>query len=116
NTLLEWSGPLSLRNQVERKGIIVSETSIEASTLMITAMGRLRTKSPEPSGKNTSGKNAITKVTVQPTTESEICLVAFNAASCLENPSLIQRSIFSTTTMLSSTSSPSATTRPTILS
>ncbi len=63
--------------------MIVRETTSEASTLEITDMGKLRTKSPELSGKNTKGRNAIIKVTVQPITEIEICWVAFKAASFL---------------------------------
>ena len=95
---------------------MVSETNNEASTLMITDMGKLRTKSPELSGKKTKGRKAMIKVTVQPTTEIEICWVAFMAASFLLKPSRIHRSMFSTTTILSSTSKPSATTNPTMLS
>ena len=97
------------------KGTMVRETSIDANTDVITANGRLRMNSPEPSGRNTKGRNAIISVAVQPTTASVICLVASMAAYVLECPSRSHRSIFSTTTILSSTSNPKATTKPTIL-
>jgi hypothetical protein len=85
-----------------KKGMMVKETNIEAKTLMMTAIGKLRIKSPEPSGKKTKGINAMIKVMVHPTTDKPICFVPKRVASIRLWPSLIQRSIFSTTTMLSS--------------
>ena len=62
-------------------GMIVSETSKEAMTVRSTAIGMDRMNSPDPSGKNTSGRNASNKVAVQPITATEICFVATIAAS-----------------------------------
>ena len=72
-------------------------------------------KSPDTSGRNARGIKAMISVAVVPITATPICFVAFIVASKRECPSLSQRSIFSITTMLSSTRSPSATTNPTIL-
>ena len=82
----------------------------------MTAKGKLLINSPDDSGKKTSGINAMIKVTVQPKTAFPIWFVALRVASLFVYPSLSQRSIFSTTTMLSSTNNPKATTKPTILS
>ncbi|MNT58732.1 hypothetical protein D3C72_1961910 [compost metagenome] len=104
------------KNRLPKNGTNVKATIIEANTLVITAIGRLLINSPETSGRKASGKKAITSVAVHPTTASPICFVPFKTASILECPSLSQRSMFSTTTILSSTRSPNATTKPTILS
>ena len=61
-----------------------------------------------------SGRNAKISVAVAPITATEICRVACTAASRRECPARKKRVMFSTTTMLSSTSSPSAITKPTI--
>ena len=99
-----------------KNGTTNKAMSIEPTTDAITAIGILRINSPAISGINTKGRKAITKVTVHPTTASAICSVPFIAASKRLYPSRIQRSIFSTTTILSSTTNPRATTKPTILS
>ncbi len=88
---------------------------MEANTLVITAIGKLLMNSPAISGRKANGIKAITKVAVVPTTAIPICFVPFKTASIFECPSRSQRSIFSTTTILSSTSNPKATTNPTIL-
>lgn len=59
---------------------MVRETSMEAKIVIVTAMGRLRIKSPDASGRKLSGKNARTSVTVQPMTAKVICLLALTAA------------------------------------
>ncbi|MNR18749.1 hypothetical protein D3C85_1354960 [compost metagenome] len=59
-------------------------TIIDASTLVIIAIGRLLINSPDTSGRKASGKKAITRVAVQPTTARPICLVPFKTASILE--------------------------------
>ena len=104
------------RMRLERNGMMVSDTSSEETTDDMTASGNERMNSPEASGIKASGKKAIASVAVVPTTASVICFVASTAANFLLWPSRSQRSIFSTTTILSSTSKPNATTRPTILS
>ncbi|MNI90696.1 hypothetical protein D3C73_1482520 [compost metagenome] len=101
---------------LDKKGTTVKATSIEAITEQITATGKLLINSPDASGKNIKGIKAIINVAVQPITAIPICLVAFSVASSRLWPSRIQRSMFSTTTILSSTNKPSDTTRPTILS
>ena len=98
-----------------KNGTIVSETNSEASIVVTTAIGKPRIKSPAPSGKNRSGRKAKINVAVQPTTASVICSVAFIEASKRFMPFRIKRSMFSTTTIESSTSNPKATTKPTIL-
>ena len=94
---------------------MVRETISEAITDEITAKGRDRMNSPDPSGRSASGIKAMARVAVVPTTANVICLVASIAANSLLCPSLSQRSMFSTTTMLSSTNNPRATTKPTML-
>jgi hypothetical protein len=68
---------------LDKKGIMVSDTNNDAITVVTTAAGRLRIKSPAPSGKNSRGKKANINVAVQPITASPICLVAAMAASLL---------------------------------
>ena len=106
---------LVLSTRLAKKGTTVSDTIMDANTDEITAKARLRINSPDASGKNASGINATIKAAVQPTTAKAICLVAPIAASRFPYPSRSQRSMFSTTTILSSTSKPSATTSPTML-
>jgi hypothetical protein len=69
---------------------------------------------PGPPGRKRSGTKANTSVAVAPSTATAICLVARMAASVRECPSRRKRVMFSTTTIESSTSSPSAMTAPTI--
>ena len=70
---------------------------------LVAIIGMLIIATSATSGKNANGKNAITKVAVHPTTAAPICLVPFKIASVFECPSLSHRSMFSTTTILSST-------------
>ena len=100
---------------LDKNGTTVKETNKEAKMEEMTAIGRLLIKSPEESGRNTRGMKATINVMVQPKTAMPIWFVAFKVASNLVWPSRIQRSIFSTTTILSSTNNPKATTKPTIL-
>ena len=45
-------------NQLAKKGTMVREMNKEAKTVVITAMGKLRMKSPADSGRNVRGKKA----------------------------------------------------------
>ena len=90
----------------------VSETSSDAATVYSTDAGSERMKMPAPSGRNSSGRNANSSVAVQPTTASAIWSVAAIAASTRVYPARRYRSMFSTTTIESSTSRPSASTKP----
>ena len=80
-----WPLPLcdSFKMRLLKNGTMVSDTTIEAKMVMVTANGKLRINWPEASGKKLRGKNAKTSVTVQPMTASVICLVALMAASRL---------------------------------
>ena len=93
----------------------MSDTSKDAVTEEITASGNDRINSPDASGRSANGIKAIASVAVVPITAKVICFVASTAANFLLCPSLNHLSIFSTTTILSSTNNPSATTSPTIL-
>ena len=95
-------------------GMMVSDTSSEASTAYTTAMGSERMYLPASPGRNSSGRKAKISVAVAPSTATPICFVASIAASVRETPRRRKRVMFSTTTMESSTSSPSAITKPTI--
>ena len=69
---------------------------------------------PAPPGSISSGRNANSSVAVVPTTATVIWRVASMAASRGGRPSRRNRAMFSTTTMESSTSNPSAITQPTM--
>ena len=97
---------------LDKNGIMVKATNKEATMVNKTAIGSGRMNSPEPSGKKTSGKKANNKATVQPMTAVAICLVATIAASFRLYPCRINRSMFSTITIESSTSKPNAMTSP----
>jgi hypothetical protein len=62
----------------------VSATNNEAATVNSTAAGSERMKIPAPSGRNSSGRKANSKVAVQPSTASAIWSVAAMAASVRE--------------------------------
>ena len=96
--------------------MIVKETNNEAKTDAMTLMGNDLMNSPEASGRKINGRKAIIKVAVQPNTAVPIWEVAFRTASFRLYPFNIHLSIFSITTILSSTNNPRATTSPTILS
>ena len=100
--------------RLARNGITVSATNSEAVIVNRTAAGSERMNSPAPSGRNNSGRKPSTSVAVQPITASAIWSVARIAASTGGRPLRTWRAMFSTTTIESSTSSPSATTKPTI--
>src|SRR5690606_20543694 len=57
---------------LDKKGTTNNAINIEPITDAITAVGILRIKSPANSGMNINGRNAITNVTVQPTTANAI--------------------------------------------
>ena len=94
--------------------MIESATKNDARIVNSTAAGSERTKSPAPSGRNSSGTKASSSVTVQPSTASQIWSVAAIAASRRGMPWRTLRAMFSTTTIESSTRRPSATTKPAI--
>ena len=88
--------------------------------LVLVGLGGLITSDREewiiqPKSKKAKGKKAKIKVAVQPNTATKICLVATMEASFREYPCRINRSMFSTTTMESSTNRPNAITIPTML-
>ena len=99
----------------DKKGTIVKDTKRDAKIVVTTAIGKPLIKSPEPSGKKSKGRKAKIKVAVQPITAKLICSVALMEASKRFIPLRIKRSIFSTTTIESSTSKPNAITKPTML-
>ena len=95
---------------------MVSETSSDAPIVKTTATGMHRMNCPAVPGSARSGRNANSSVAVQPSTLTVICRVARTAASRGDSPWRRCRVMFSTTTTESSTRSPSASTKPTMLS
>ena len=69
---------------------------------------------PAVPGRASKGRNAKIRVAVQPRMATKICRVPSSAACTRELPMRMWRAMFSTTTMESSTSRPSATTKPAI--
>ena len=94
--------------------MIVSETISDDAMVHTTATGSERMKSPAPSGSDISGTNASSSVAVQPMTATLISDTPAIAASRGASPSRRCRAMFSVTTMESSTSRPSASTKPAI--
>ena len=92
--------------------MIVSATRSDAPTVTSTAVGSTRMNWPDVPPIIISGRKANMIVAVQPTIASKICRVARIAACMRECPSRRKRAMFSTTTIESSTSRPSATTKP----
>ena len=78
------ASPSALSTRLARNGITVYATNSEASTVNSTAAGSERMNRPAPSGRNSSGRNANSSVTVQPSTASAIWSVAAIAASTRE--------------------------------
>ena len=94
--------------------MIVSDTINDAMMVVSTATGSDRVKSPAPSGKAISGRKAKISVAVQPMTATLISDTPAIAASRLGKPFRRCRAMFSVTTIESSTSNPSAITKPEI--
>ena len=92
--------------------MIVRATRSDAPTVASTAVGSTRMNLPELPETIISGRKANMMVAVQPTIAWKICRVASSAACMRECPSRRKRAMFSTTTIESSTSRPSATTKP----
>ena len=93
----------------------VSETRSELATVTMTAIGRPPTKSPAPSGNWVSGRKANSNTPVEPSTAAVISRVPPMAASTGVSPLRKCRSIFSVTTIESSTSKPSERMKPEML-
>ena len=91
-----------------------SASNSEPMMVATTAMGSTRMNLPAVPGSASSGRNANISVAVQPRMATKICRVPASAACTRECPMRMCRAMFSTTTMESSTSRPSATTKPAI--
>ena len=89
-----------------------SAISSEPITVATTAEGSTRMNLPAVPGSTISGRNANTSTAVQPTMATKIWRVPAMAACTRLSPSRWCRAMFSTATMESSTSRPSATTNP----
>jgi hypothetical protein len=61
--------------------MMVSDTTREAITVAITAIGSPRVNFPAPSGSAVKGRNAKTRTAVQPSTATAICWVPARAAA-----------------------------------
>ncbi len=91
-----------------------SAISSEPTIVATTAEGSTRMNLPALPGSASSGRKAKISVAVQPRIAAKICCVPASAACRRVAPSRRWRAMFSTTTMESSTSRPSATTKPAI--
>ena len=79
-----------------------------------TAIGSTRMNLPAVPGSASNGRNAKISVAVHPRMATKIWRVPSSAACMRDFPMRMCRAMFSTTTMESSTSRPSATTKPAI--
>ena len=91
-----------------------SAMSSEPTIVAITVIGSTRMNLPAVPGSAISGRKAKISVAVQPRIATKICRVPASAAFVRDAPSRRCRAMFSTTTIESSTSRPSATTKPAI--
>ena len=95
-------------------GMMNSASSSEPMMVLTTAIGSTRMNLPAVPGRASRGRKAKISVAVQPRMATKICRVPASAACTRVYPMRRCREMFSTTTMESSTSRPSATTKPAI--
>ncbi len=93
-------------------GDSVSATKPEMATAAATVMPNSRKSRPVLSLRKASGRNTATVETVAATTANEISSMPRRAASIGGRPSSIQRVMFSSTTIASSTTRPIASVSP----
>ena len=90
----------------------MSAKAREVSSATPTVMARARKKTPVTPVIEMSGKNTTIGVTVEPTRGTRISRMARRIASARDCPESRWRTIFSTTTMASSMTKPTAAARP----
>ena len=104
---------LLLRKRIAHRAGLSVRALIELKTVAIEiVIANCLNRVPVIPGMASVGTNTASNTRVVAMTGPETSIIAFSAASLGESPSSIQRVVFSTTTMASSTTMPITRTRP----